>query len=92
MDIINEAAGAADVLRIAVPTDGQGGGDAVRSMHFGHSASFTPVDVAGGAVVATSPARSGGGPPSGPLPWQPEHEPRSTSTVPFTCRSGALNV
>lgn len=54
VDIINEAARAADVLRIAVPTDGEGGDDAVRSMHFGHSASFTLLDIAGGAVVATS--------------------------------------
>jgi uncharacterized protein (DUF302 family)/predicted Fe-Mo cluster-binding NifX family protein len=54
VDIINEAAGAEAVLRIAVPTDGDGGSDAVRSMHFGHAASFTLVDVADGVVVATS--------------------------------------
>jgi predicted Fe-Mo cluster-binding NifX family protein/uncharacterized protein (DUF302 family) len=54
VDIINEAAGAPDTLRIAVPTDGEGGLDAVRSMHFGRASSFTIVDVADGAVVTTS--------------------------------------
>jgi uncharacterized protein (DUF302 family)/predicted Fe-Mo cluster-binding NifX family protein len=59
MQIIEEAAGAAAILRIAVPTDGAGGGDAARSMHFGRSASFTIVDVADGAIVASSVLENG---------------------------------
>lgn len=59
VEIIDEAAGPAPVLRIAVPTDGAGGGDAVRSMHFGRSASFTLVDVADGAIVASSVLENG---------------------------------
>jgi predicted Fe-Mo cluster-binding NifX family protein len=43
-----------DTLRIAVPTEGEGGAEALRSMHFGHAQSFTLVDVADGAIVATS--------------------------------------
>jgi uncharacterized protein (DUF302 family)/predicted Fe-Mo cluster-binding NifX family protein len=54
VDIIDEASGSHDVLRIAVPTEDEGGAEATRSMHFGHSASFTLVDVADGAIVATS--------------------------------------
>lgn len=59
VDIINEAAGQEAPSRIAVPTDGAGGSDAVRSMHFGHAASFTLVDVVGGAIVATSVLENG---------------------------------
>lgn len=59
VEIIDEAADPATVLRIAVPTDGAGGGDAVRSMHFGRSASFTLVDVADGAIVASSVLENG---------------------------------
>lgn len=54
VDIIDEAAGQDALLRIAVPTEGAGGSDATRSAHFGHAASFTLVDAAGGAIVATS--------------------------------------
>lgn len=59
VDIIDEAAGKDGALRIAVPTDDAGGSDAPRSMHFGHAASFTLVDVAGGAIVATSVLENG---------------------------------
>jgi uncharacterized protein (DUF302 family)/predicted Fe-Mo cluster-binding NifX family protein len=59
VEIIDEAASPAGVLRIAVPTDGGGGADAVRSMHFGRSASFTLVDVADGAIVASSVLENG---------------------------------
>lgn len=41
-------------LRIAVPTEGEGGAEAPRSAHFGHAESFTLVDVADDAIVATS--------------------------------------
>jgi predicted Fe-Mo cluster-binding NifX family protein len=43
-----------DAQRVAVPTEGAGGLDATRSMHFGHATSFTLVDVDGGRIVATS--------------------------------------
>lgn len=59
VDIIDEAVGHAALLRIAVPTEGAGGGEATRSMHFGHSASFTLVDVAGGAIAAISVLENG---------------------------------
>ncbi|MFA5844134.1 MAG: NifB/NifX family molybdenum-iron cluster-binding protein [Coriobacteriia bacterium] len=48
-----------DTLRIAVPTEGEGGADAPRSAHFGHSGSFTLVDVADGAIVSVSVLENG---------------------------------
>lgn len=52
-------------VRIAVPTEGAGGLDAPRSAHFGHSPSFTVVDVVDGEVVGSStlvnPPHSQGG-------------------------------
>jgi predicted Fe-Mo cluster-binding NifX family protein len=52
-------------IRIAVPTNGQGGIDGERSAHFGHADSFTIVDVAdgqivGGEVVVNPPHSHGG--------------------------------
>ncbi len=55
----------ADTLRIAVPTNGDGGLDAQRSAHFGHADSFTIVEVADGAIVGdhamANPPHSHGG-------------------------------
>jgi uncharacterized protein (DUF302 family)/predicted Fe-Mo cluster-binding NifX family protein len=59
VEVIDEAAAQDAPLRIAVPTEGEGGSDATRSMHFGHAASFTLVDVADGAIVATSVLENG---------------------------------
>ena len=42
-----------EAVRLAVPTNGQGGLDAPRSAHFGHAESFTIVEVADGAVVGS---------------------------------------
>jgi len=53
VQIIDEAAGDAP-LRIAVPTEGEGGADAARSGHFGQAPSYTLIDVTDGAIVATS--------------------------------------
>jgi len=39
--------------RIAIPTNGTGGLDAARSAHFGHSESFTIVEIANGAITST---------------------------------------
>jgi predicted Fe-Mo cluster-binding NifX family protein len=52
-------------IRIAVPTEGEGGLDAARSAHFGHAGSFTIVDVEGGfmspaGVVVNPPHQQGG--------------------------------
>lgn len=52
-------------IRIAVPTDGDGGLDAQRSAHFGHADSFTIVDVQDGDIVGAqtmknAPHTSGG--------------------------------
>jgi predicted Fe-Mo cluster-binding NifX family protein len=51
--------------RIAVPTEGEGGADAVRSAHFGHASSFTIVTVEDhtivGAETLASPPHSHGG-------------------------------
>jgi predicted Fe-Mo cluster-binding NifX family protein len=51
--------------RIAVPTEGAGGLDAARSMHFGRAASFTVVDVVDGeitgATVVVNPPHEHGG-------------------------------
>ncbi len=59
VDIIDEAAGSGRPLRIAVPTEGPGGAEAVRSMHFGRSESFTLLDVADGVIVATAVLENG---------------------------------
>jgi predicted Fe-Mo cluster-binding NifX family protein len=59
VDIIDEASRQDAALRIAVPTEGAGGSDAIRSGHFGHAASFTLVDIADGAIVATSVLENG---------------------------------
>lgn len=48
-----------EALRIAVPTEDEGGANATRSMHFGHAASFTLVDVADGAITAVSVLENG---------------------------------
>jgi predicted Fe-Mo cluster-binding NifX family protein len=40
--------------RVAVPTEGPGGLDAPRSMHFGHAESFTLIDVAEGRITGMS--------------------------------------
>lgn len=52
-------------MRIAVPTDGAGGLDATRSMHFGHAMLFTIVDVVDGVVtgsrVVVNPPHEHGG-------------------------------
>lgn len=52
-------------IRIAVPTEAEGGIDAARSAHFGHAGSFTIVDVQGGVlspagVVSNPPHEHGG--------------------------------
>jgi predicted Fe-Mo cluster-binding NifX family protein len=52
-------------IRIAVPTEGEGGIDSARSAHFGHAGSFTIVDVEGGVlspadVVVNPPHEQGG--------------------------------
>ena len=54
-----------DVLKIAIPTNGDGGLDAQRSAHFGHADSFTIVEVAengivGGAGMVNPPHTHGG--------------------------------
>lgn len=46
-------------VRIAVPTEGDGGLDAPRSMHFGHAASFTIIDLAGNTVERVSTLANG---------------------------------
>jgi len=43
-----------DTHRIAIPTEGEGGLDAIRSGHFGHAPSFTIVDVADGRITAAA--------------------------------------
>jgi predicted Fe-Mo cluster-binding NifX family protein len=52
-------------LKIAVPTNGEGGLDSQRSAHFGHADSFTIVDVSDGQIVGDSavvnPPHSHGG-------------------------------
>jgi predicted Fe-Mo cluster-binding NifX family protein len=54
-----------DVIRVAVPSSGEGGIDNPRSAHFGHAESFTIVDVAEGVIVDSSsfsnPPHSQGG-------------------------------
>jgi predicted Fe-Mo cluster-binding NifX family protein len=54
-----------DTLKIAVPTDGDGGLDAQRSAHFGHADSFTIVEIADGQIVSgeamANPPHSQGG-------------------------------
>ena len=54
-----------DILRIAIPTNGDGGLDAQRSAHFGHAESFTIVDIADGGIVGgegmANPPHSHGG-------------------------------
>ena len=42
-----------EATKIAVPTNGAGGADAVRSAHFGHADSFTIVEVRDGVIVGT---------------------------------------
>jgi predicted Fe-Mo cluster-binding NifX family protein len=53
------------VIRVAVPSNGEGGIDAPRSAHFGHADSFTIVDIADGAIVSgtsfVNPPHSQGG-------------------------------
>lgn len=54
-----------ETLRIAVPTDGEGGLDAERSGHFGRAESFTVVDVIDGVmstqdVLVNGPHEHGG--------------------------------
>jgi len=41
-------------IRIAIPTEGAGGLEAPRSAHFGHSASFTVVDVVDGEITGST--------------------------------------
>jgi predicted Fe-Mo cluster-binding NifX family protein len=43
-----------DMIRIAVPVESGDGLEAIRSAHFGHSAGFALVDVAGGVAVGVS--------------------------------------
>ena len=54
-----------DTLKVAVPTNGQGGLDGQRSAHFGHAESFTIVEVAAGKIVGehvmVNPPHSHGG-------------------------------
>jgi predicted Fe-Mo cluster-binding NifX family protein len=54
-----------ETIRVAVPTEGSGGLDAVRSAHFGHADSFTLVDVVDGSIVSgraiTNPPHVQGG-------------------------------
>lgn len=53
------------IMKLAVPSMGEGGLDAVRSGHFGHSDCFTVVDIEDGdikgvSIVANPPHESGG--------------------------------
>lgn len=48
-----------DRIVVAVPSMGQGGLDAERSGHFGHSESFTLVEVVDGAVASGSVLENG---------------------------------
>jgi predicted Fe-Mo cluster-binding NifX family protein len=48
-----------DTLRIAVPTNGEGGLDAPRSGHFGHADSFTIVEVSGDNIVGAEAIANG---------------------------------
>jgi predicted Fe-Mo cluster-binding NifX family protein/uncharacterized protein (DUF302 family) len=56
--IVDEAANA-QRLRIAVPTEGEGGLDVERSGHFGHAASFTLVDTLDGGIADVSVLENG---------------------------------
>ncbi|WP_276684810.1 NifB/NifX family molybdenum-iron cluster-binding protein [Slackia piriformis] len=52
-------------MKLAIPSMGEGGLEAVRSAHFGHSDCFTMVDIEGGeikdvSVVDNPPHESGG--------------------------------
>jgi predicted Fe-Mo cluster-binding NifX family protein len=44
----------AEIHKIAIPTEGEGGLDAQRSAHFGHADSFTIVDVVDGVVTGAA--------------------------------------
>jgi len=46
--------------RIAIPSDGEGGLDGIRSGHFGHCDAFTLVDVADGKITETTVLPNGG--------------------------------
>ncbi len=41
-------------MKLAIPTMGNGGLDAVRSGHFGHCDNFTVVDIDGGEIKSTT--------------------------------------